>query len=97
LTSFPRNLEDSFVWKTSERGSGTTADFEISGFCIDKAGHIRFDIYMELGDNSQDFEKYNCSFYIDDIKASQIDCFISNLRSFIIGDVGTTIKISNNQ
>ena len=64
LASFPKTLNDTFLWKNGTKGDDSTPFVSLEFWCKDKLGHIIVEVYMEVDDGAS-LSKHNCCFFIN--------------------------------
>ena len=52
---------------------------------------------MEIENHGSDSEKYNCTFFIDNIEATLLNDFAEKLPVLINGEIGAKIEIVDSQ
>ena len=87
LKDFAEYKIKSFDWESGKKGKGYVPDIEIKGFWLDKSGHFRFEIYMELDDHGNEkIENHFCRFYVDGIESNVLINFAVKIPYLQVGD-----------
>lgn len=63
LVTFPKKLDDRFIWENGSKGDDSTPYISLEFWCEDKLGHIIIEVYMEIDDGAS-YNKHNCCFFI---------------------------------
>lgn len=63
LATFPKKLDDRFIWENGSKGDDSTPYISLEFWCEDKLGHIIIEVYMEIDDGAS-YNKHNCCFFI---------------------------------
>jgi len=63
LATFPKSLEDRYIWENSTKGDDSTPFVSLEFWCENKRGSIVIEVYMEIDDGAS-YDKHNCCFFI---------------------------------